>query len=130
MVTSEEEASPADWAGLLEFHCECAEHLEDRTSLPDGHLATFARRETSMRSAILLYVAVAQASILIGNVSAMAGYGAVAYDQEKRKQGVARNEDTKNLFPIDSESSLRAEECMSSKRCQTFLICSTSDGGY
>jgi uncharacterized protein DUF4189 len=105
MVTSEEEASPADWAGLLEFHCECAEHLEDRTSLPDGHLATFARRETSMRSAILLYVAVAQASILIGNVSAMAGHGAVAYDQEKRKQGAAWNEDTQQRA---NEAALRA----------------------
>ena len=47
-----------------------------------------------MRSAALLCVAVAHATILIANVPAVARYGAVAYDQNKRKQGAAWNEDT------------------------------------
>ena len=58
-----------------------------------------------MRNAVLLYAAMAQATILIANVPAMAGYGAVAYDQEKRKQGVAWNEDSQQRA---IEAALRA----------------------
>jgi hypothetical protein len=58
-----------------------------------------------MRNAVLLYAAMAQATILIANVPALAGYGAVAYDQEKRKQGVAWNEDTQQRA---NEAALRA----------------------
>ena len=58
-----------------------------------------------MRNAVLLCAAMAQATILIANVPALAGYGAVAYDQEKRKQGVAWNEDTQQRA---NEAALRA----------------------
>ena len=58
-----------------------------------------------MRNAVLLCAAVAQATILFANVPAVAGYGAVAYDQEKRKQGVAWNENTQQRA---NEVALRA----------------------
>jgi len=75
---------PHDSDQLVRFSA-CMRFDEPRNRSARARPSCMMRGE---RDAALLCVAVAQATILIANVPAMAGYGAVAYDQEKRKQGV------------------------------------------